>query len=107
MARHSCPARAASPTARATTLSGWPSASCPQNRSRRVSGVSAQQCGRSDYGSTFMAKAVRRTAMKKLVLLAMMPLLLAFAPVGQTTTITLLHFSDYHSHAVPFYAEGQ
>lgn len=23
------------------------------------------------------------------------------------TTITLLHFSDYHSHAVPFYSEGQ
>lgn len=23
------------------------------------------------------------------------------------TTITLLHFSDYHSHAVPFYAEGE
>ena len=22
-------------------------------------------------------------------------------------TVTLLHFSDYHSHAVPFYSEGQ
>jgi 5'-nucleotidase/UDP-sugar diphosphatase len=26
---------------------------------------------------------------------------------GTTTTVTLLHFSDYHSHAVPFYSEGQ
>ncbi len=25
----------------------------------------------------------------------------------QHTTVTLLHFSDYHSHAVPFYSEGQ
>jgi 5'-nucleotidase / UDP-sugar diphosphatase len=45
--------------------------------------------------------------MKKLVLLAVLPLLLAFAPANQTTTITLLHFADYHSHAVPFYSEGQ
>lgn len=46
--------------------------------------------------------------MKKLVLLILMPiLLLAAAPAPQTTTITLLHFSDYHSHAVPFYSEGQ
>ena len=26
---------------------------------------------------------------------------------GGTTTITILHFSDYHSHAVPFYSEGK
>jgi 5'-nucleotidase len=45
--------------------------------------------------------------MKKVALLALLPLLLAFAPAGQAATITLLHFSDYHSHAVPFYAEGQ
>jgi 5'-nucleotidase / UDP-sugar diphosphatase len=45
--------------------------------------------------------------LKKFILLTLLPLLLAFAPVGQTNTITLLHFSDYHSHAVPFYAEGQ
>lgn len=25
----------------------------------------------------------------------------------QDTTITLLHFSDYHSHAIPFYSEGE
>jgi 5'-nucleotidase len=25
----------------------------------------------------------------------------------QRTVVTLLHFSDYHSHAVPFYSEGQ
>ena len=24
----------------------------------------------------------------------------------QDTTVTVLHFSDYHSHAVPFYSEG-
>jgi 5'-nucleotidase/UDP-sugar diphosphatase len=29
----------------------------------------------------------------------------AFA--AQHTTVTLLHFSDYHSHAVPFYSEGR
>ena len=46
--------------------------------------------------------------MKKCVLLALMSiLLLAAAPAPQTTTVTLLHFSDYHSHAVPFYSEGQ
>lgn len=28
------------------------------------------------------------------------------AAQGTTTTVTLLHFSDYHSHAVPFYSEG-
>lgn len=35
-------------------------------------------------------------------------LLLSVSPVSaqQDTTITLLHFSDYHSHAVPFYSEG-
>ena len=29
------------------------------------------------------------------------------AAAEQPTVVTLLHFSDYHSHAVPFYAEGQ
>jgi 5'-nucleotidase len=35
--------------------------------------------------------------------------LLAFLalPVSGATTVTLLHFSDYHSHAVPFYSEGR
>ncbi|HEY3231052.1 MAG TPA: 5'-nucleotidase C-terminal domain-containing protein [Roseiflexaceae bacterium] len=48
--------------------------------------------------------------MKKLRLLVLMPLLLlavAPTPAQQTATVTLLHFSDYHSHAVPFYSEGQ
>jgi 5'-nucleotidase / UDP-sugar diphosphatase len=45
---------------------------------------------------------------KKCALLVLMALLLlATAPAPQTATITLLHFSDYHSHAVPFYSEGQ
>ena len=26
---------------------------------------------------------------------------------ARTTRITLLHFSDYHSHALPFYSEGR
>ncbi len=36
-------------------------------------------------------------------------LLLPVTPVlaQQTTTVTLLHFSDYHSHALPFYSEGE
>ena len=33
-------------------------------------------------------------------------LLIVVAPLHAATTITLLHFSDYHSHALPFYAEG-
>jgi 5'-nucleotidase len=48
--------------------------------------------------------------MKKLRLLVLTPLLLlavAPTPAQQTATVTLLHFSDYHSHAVPFYSEGQ
>ncbi|MEO8217455.1 MAG: bifunctional UDP-sugar hydrolase/5'-nucleotidase, partial [Acidobacteriota bacterium] len=28
-------------------------------------------------------------------------------PPKKTRTVTILHFSDYHSHAVPFYAEGR
>jgi 5'-nucleotidase len=46
--------------------------------------------------------------LKKCALLVLMAiLLLGAAPALQTSTVTLLHFSDYHSHAVPFYAEGQ
>jgi len=26
---------------------------------------------------------------------------------ARTTRVTLLHFSDYHSHALPFYSEGR
>lgn len=35
--------------------------------------------------------------------------LLSVAPASaqQTRVVTLFHFSDYHSHAVPFYAQGQ
>jgi 5'-nucleotidase/UDP-sugar diphosphatase len=29
------------------------------------------------------------------------------APLNAATTITLLHFSDYHSHALPFYSEDR
>src|SRR5688572_20459854 len=32
-------------------------------------------------------------------------LLLMAMPMSAETTITLLHFSDYHSHALPFYTE--
>jgi len=32
-------------------------------------------------------------------------LILAALPAGAGTTVTLLHFSDYHSHALPFYTE--
>ena len=34
-------------------------------------------------------------------------LTLLFALPLAAQTVTLLQFSDYHSHAVPFYAEGQ
>jgi len=49
-----------------------------------------------------------RNVVKKFALLLLMSInLLAVAPAPQSTTLTLLHFSDYHSHAVPFYSEGQ
>ncbi len=42
------------------------------------------------------------------VLLAALPLGTVFGQTsGASATITLLGFSDYHSHAVPFYSEGQ
>ncbi len=44
-----------------------------------------------------------------LSVLALLLLLLAGPTMAQEEekTITLLHFTDYHSHAVPFYAEGE
>lgn len=48
--------------------------------------------------------------LRKLALFAVLVLAtLAAAPVAaqQRTAVTLLHFSDYHSHAVPFYSEGR
>jgi len=48
--------------------------------------------------------------MKRIVFLIVTVLLtLTFIPVatGQQAIVTLLHFSDYHSHAVPFYTEGR
>jgi len=33
-------------------------------------------------------------------------LLIVVVPLHATTTITLLQFADYHSHALPFYSEG-
>ncbi|MFV9503600.1 MAG: bifunctional metallophosphatase/5'-nucleotidase [Oscillochloridaceae bacterium umkhey_bin13] len=33
--------------------------------------------------------------------------LAAQSPPSPPTAVTLFHFSDYHSHAVPFYSEGQ
>ncbi|MDQ2995765.1 MAG: bifunctional metallophosphatase/5'-nucleotidase [Chloroflexota bacterium] len=42
-------------------------------------------------------------------LLVVLMLFLAVTPAlaQARATVTLLHFSDYHSHAVPFYTEGQ
>jgi 5'-nucleotidase len=42
-------------------------------------------------------------------LIVVLLLCLAGTPAQAQTraTVTLLHFSDYHSHAVPFYSEGQ
>ncbi len=48
--------------------------------------------------------------MNRLTLLVLvLALVLPAAPIlaQETTTVTLVHFSDYHSHAVPFYSEGQ
>ncbi len=46
---------------------------------------------------------------KNYLLILLLPLILAVAPVAAQSraSVTMLHFSDYHSHAVPFYAEGQ
>ena len=48
--------------------------------------------------------------MKRIVfLVGIVFLVLSYIPAAaeQQTSVTLLHFSDYHSHAVPFYSEGQ
>ncbi|HEU5090323.1 MAG TPA: metallophosphoesterase, partial [Roseiflexaceae bacterium] len=48
--------------------------------------------------------------MKKItVLVALALLALGATPAAaqSRSTVTLLHFSDYHAHAVPFYSEGQ
>jgi len=49
--------------------------------------------------------------MSRAVLLAILIAVLGLAggpaQAQQDRTVTLIHFSDYHSHAVPFYAEGQ
>jgi 5'-nucleotidase len=44
-----------------------------------------------------------------MVLVGVLLLVLQVAPVGaqDSTTVTLYHFSDYHSHAAPFYSEGK
>lgn len=41
------------------------------------------------------------------IIIAIFGLVGAPAQAQQDRTVTLIHFSDYHSHAVPFYAEGQ
>jgi hypothetical protein len=49
--------------------------------------------------------------MNKLLLISLLLslLLLGVSPTlaQDQSTVTLLHFSDYHSHAVPFYGEGE
>ena len=52
--------------------------------------------------------------MKKIAVTLVVTLTLLFvslaplpASAQQAATVTLLHFSDYHSHAVPFYSEGE
>lgn len=46
---------------------------------------------------------IRMAGMKRLGLAAIALLVLS----GCARTVTLVHFSDYHSHAVPFYANGE
>ena len=41
-------------------------------------------------------------------LAALLAALLAAPAAAQSrSSVTLLHFSDYHAHAAPFYSEGQ
>ncbi len=47
---------------------------------------------------------------KRILIIAIVVLLLLsvfYVVSQQDTTITLLHFSDYHSHAIPFYSDGE
>src|SRR5689334_6417893 len=48
---------------------------------------------------------LRKLLVVSIVLLALLPIQ-ALSAQASSTTITILHFSDYHSHAVPFYSEG-
>jgi 5'-nucleotidase len=48
--------------------------------------------------------STQHSALSTLLLVVMIALA---APVHGATTITLLHFSDYHSHALPFYSEDR
>jgi len=60
-------------------------------------------CGESHHGGngTLATTACYTAAvLRKLLLLVLVAL-----PLGADTTITLLHFSDYHSHALPFYTD--
>lgn len=45
--------------------------------------------------------------MRPALVLPGLALLAALPAGGQSTSVRLLHFSDYHSHAVPFRSEGQ
>lgn len=47
--------------------------------------------------------------MKKFFLIPLFLLLFSVTPAlaQDQTTVTLIHFSDYHAHAVPFYGEGE
>lgn len=47
-----------------------------------------------------------RTKIVVTVIALLLLLTVSTVSAQQNNTITLLHFSDYHSHAVPFYSEG-
>jgi 5'-nucleotidase / UDP-sugar diphosphatase len=49
----------------------------------------------------------RETATLQIVRPLLVTALLLAAIPAHATTVTLLHFSDYHSHALPFYSEGR
>lgn len=48
-----------------------------------------------------------RTRIVIAAIVALLLLTVSSVSAQQDTTVTLLHFSDYHSHAVPFYSEGE
>lgn len=49
----------------------------------------------------------RLIALVGMFILALLVFRTAPAAAQDSTTVTLFHFSDYHSHAVPFYSEGR
>ena len=55
-----------------------------------------------------IGRSLHRLSSKRATLpVALFVLLVGIAPLLHAAQVTLLHISDYHSHAIPFYSEGR